>query len=105
MNTQIREPSLKNTKIVLELVNLSARERDVNDEVCSELESKGISVLAWWKASWTLAKKFLGDFKRSVAARVFATNMAMKHTVELVQVLGVYGISKEFTLRSVCAMH
>ncbi|MCF8081929.1 MAG: acyl-CoA dehydrogenase family protein [Deltaproteobacteria bacterium] len=51
-----------------------------------------------WKASWTLANKFLGDFRLSAAARVFATNMAMKHTVEMVQVLGGYGISKEFTL-------
>jgi alkylation response protein AidB-like acyl-CoA dehydrogenase len=51
-----------------------------------------------WKASWTLANKFLGDFRLSAAARVFATNMAMKHTVEMVQVLGGYGISKEFNL-------
>lgn len=51
-----------------------------------------------WKASWTLANKFLGDLKLSAAARVFATNMAMKHTVEMVQVLGGYGISKEYTL-------
>lgn len=51
-----------------------------------------------WKASWTLANKFMGDFKLSAAGRVFATNMAMKHTVEMVQVLGGYGISKEFTL-------
>ena len=32
------------------------------------------------------------------AARVFATNVAMKHTVEMVQILGGYGISKEYTL-------
>ncbi|MFH1537435.1 MAG: acyl-CoA dehydrogenase family protein [bacterium] len=51
-----------------------------------------------WKASWTLAKKFMGDLKISAAARVFATNMAMKHTVEMVQVLGGYGISKEYTI-------
>ncbi len=51
-----------------------------------------------WKASWTLANKFMGDLKLSAAARVFATNMAMKHTVEMVQVLGGYGISKEYSL-------
>jgi alkylation response protein AidB-like acyl-CoA dehydrogenase len=51
-----------------------------------------------WKASWTLASKPLGDLKLSAAARVFATNMAMKHTVEMVQILGGYGISKEYTL-------
>ena len=31
-----------------------------------------------------------------MAARVFATNMAMKHTVEMVQILGGYGISREY---------
>ena len=51
-----------------------------------------------WKASWTLANQPLGDLKLSAAARVFATNMAMKHTVEMVQVLGGYGISKEYTV-------
>ena len=45
-----------------------------------------------------IGQSFLGDFKLSAAGRVFATNMAMKHTVEMVQVLGGYGISKEFTL-------
>jgi len=51
-----------------------------------------------WKASWTLATKFMGDLKMSAAARVFATNQAMKHTVEMVQVLGGYGISKEYSM-------
>jgi len=51
-----------------------------------------------WKASWTLGNTGLGDLKMSAAARVFATNMAMKHTVEMVQILGGYGISKEYTL-------
>ena len=51
-----------------------------------------------WKASWALANTFLGDLKLSAAGRVFATNMAMKHTVEMVQVLGGYGISKEYRL-------
>ncbi len=51
-----------------------------------------------WKASWTLSRQFMGDLKMSAAARVFATNMAMKHTVEMVQVLGGYGISKEYTI-------
>jgi alkylation response protein AidB-like acyl-CoA dehydrogenase len=51
-----------------------------------------------WKASWTLGNTGLGDLKISAAARVFATNMAMKHTVEMVQILGGYGISKEYTL-------
>jgi len=51
-----------------------------------------------WKASWTNATKFLGDLKLSATARVFVTDMAMKHTVEMVQVLGGYGISKEYNL-------
>jgi len=51
-----------------------------------------------WKASWTLGNTGLGDLKMSAAARVFATNMAMKHTVEMVQILGGYGISKEYPL-------
>ncbi len=51
-----------------------------------------------WKASWTLAKQFMGDLKISAAARVFATNMAMKHTVEMVQILGGYGISREYSI-------
>ncbi|MFA6448265.1 MAG: acyl-CoA dehydrogenase family protein [bacterium] len=51
-----------------------------------------------WKASWTLAKQFMGDLKLSATARVFASNMAMKHTVEMVQVFGGYGISKEYNI-------
>lgn len=51
-----------------------------------------------WKASWTLANVPMGDLKLSAAARVFATNAAMKHTVEMVQILGGYGVSKEYTI-------
>lgn len=51
-----------------------------------------------WKASWTLSKQFMGDLKISAAARVFATEMAMKHTVEMVQILGGYGVSKEYSI-------
>ncbi len=51
-----------------------------------------------WKASWVLGRQFMGDLKMSAAARVFATNMAMKYTVEMVQILGGYGISKEYTI-------
>ncbi len=51
-----------------------------------------------WKASWTLGNTGLGDLKMSAAARVFTTNMAMKYTVEMVQILGGYGISKEYAL-------
>jgi alkylation response protein AidB-like acyl-CoA dehydrogenase len=40
----------------------------------------------------------MGDLKLSATARVFASNMAMKHTVEMVQVFGGYGISKEYNI-------
>ena len=49
-----------------------------------------------WRASNVLAKQMLGDLKLSAAARVFACNQAMRHTVEMVQVLGGYGISREY---------
>ena len=39
-----------------------------------------------------------GDLRLAAAARVFATDMAMRVTVEMVQVLGGYGISKEYSL-------
>lgn len=51
-----------------------------------------------WKASWLCKAKFPGDLKTSLTARIYATNQAAKHTSEMVQVLGGYGISKEYTL-------
>lgn len=49
-----------------------------------------------WKASWLSKRQFPGDLKMSLAAKVYATNQAVKHTAEMVQVLGGYGISKEY---------
>jgi len=51
-----------------------------------------------WKASWLCKAKFPGDLKTSLTARIYATNQAAKHTAEMVQVLGGYGISKEYKL-------
>jgi len=51
-----------------------------------------------WKASWLSKIKFPGDLKLSLACKVYATNQAVKHTAEMVQVLGGYGISKEYPL-------
>ncbi len=51
-----------------------------------------------WKASWLTKTSFPGDLKLSLAAKVYATNQAVKHTAEMVQVLGGYGISKEYHL-------
>ncbi len=49
-----------------------------------------------WKGSWLSKNKFLGDVKTSLAAKVYATNQAVKQTAEMIQVLGGYGISKEY---------
>jgi len=49
-----------------------------------------------WKASWLSKLKFPGDLKTSLAAKVYATTQAVKQTSEMVQVLGGYGISKEY---------
>jgi alkylation response protein AidB-like acyl-CoA dehydrogenase len=51
-----------------------------------------------WKASWLCKTSFPGDLKMSLAAKVFATEQAVRHTAEMVQVLGGYGISKEYPL-------
>ena len=34
----------------------------------------------------------------SLAAKIFATNQAVLHTTEMIQVLAGYGISREYTL-------
>ena len=39
---------------------------------------------------------FPGDLKTSLGAKIFATEMAVTHTAEMVEVLGGYGISKEY---------
>ncbi|MCP4682914.1 MAG: acyl-CoA/acyl-ACP dehydrogenase [Desulfobacterales bacterium] len=49
-----------------------------------------------WKGSWLSKKDFPGDLKTSLAAKVYATNQAVTHTAEMVQILGGYGISKEY---------
>jgi alkylation response protein AidB-like acyl-CoA dehydrogenase len=51
-----------------------------------------------WKASWLCKTRFPGDLKMSLAAKIYATNEAVRHTAEMVQVLAGYGISKEYTL-------
>ncbi len=45
-----------------------------------------------------LATSFPGDLKMSLAAKIYATEQAVRHTAEMVQVLGGYGISKEYPL-------
>ena len=48
------------------------------------------------KGSWLSKESFPGDLKTSLGAKIFATELAVKHTAEMVQVLGGYGISKEY---------
>ncbi len=54
-----------------------------------------------WKASWLCKAAFPGDLKLSLAAKIYATEQAVRHTAEMVQVLGGYGISKEYPLEKV----
>jgi alkylation response protein AidB-like acyl-CoA dehydrogenase len=49
-----------------------------------------------WKGSWFSKQGFPGDLKTSLGAKVWATDLAVKHTAEMVQVLGGYGISREY---------
>ncbi len=51
-----------------------------------------------WKGSWLCKTSFPGDLKTSLTAKVYATDQAVEHTAEMVQVLGGYGISREYTL-------
>jgi alkylation response protein AidB-like acyl-CoA dehydrogenase len=51
-----------------------------------------------WKASWKSKIQFPGDLKLSLTAKINATNLAVKHTCEMVQILAGYGISKEYPL-------
>lgn len=49
-----------------------------------------------YKGSWLSKQGFPGDLKTSLGAKIFATEMAVHHTAEMMQVLGGYGISKEY---------
>ncbi len=51
-----------------------------------------------WRGSWLAATRFPGDLATSLSAKVFATEQAVAHTAEMVQVLGGYGISREYSL-------
>ncbi len=49
-----------------------------------------------WKGSWLSAKEFPGDLKTSIAAKIYATEQAVFHTTEMMDVFGAYGLSKEY---------
>ena len=49
--------------------------------------------VGWWNAN-----SFPGDIRRAAGARTFACNSAPKVTSEMIQILGGYGISKEYEI-------
>ncbi|MFH2128797.1 MAG: acyl-CoA dehydrogenase family protein [bacterium] len=51
-----------------------------------------------WKGSWLSKNAFPGDLKTSIAAKVYATEQAVHQTSEMMQILGGYGISKEYAV-------
>ena len=51
-----------------------------------------------WKGSWHCENAFPGDLLTSVTGKVYTTNLAVHHTMEMVQVLGGYGIAKDYKL-------
>ncbi len=50
------------------------------------------------KATWTNATQFPADIVLSISARWFVCNEAMRVTTEMVQVMGGYGLSKDFSV-------
>ncbi len=51
-----------------------------------------------WKGSWHTSTNFPGDLKTSVTAKILATRNAVEHTTALLQVLGGYGITRDYKL-------
>ena len=51
-----------------------------------------------WRGSWLCAQGFPGDLKTSVTAKILATEAALQHTAEMLQVLGGYGITRDYHL-------
>lgn len=50
------------------------------------------------KGSWLCKIGFPGDLKTSLAAKIYATDQAVRHTAEMVQVMGGYGVSRDHPL-------
>jgi len=51
-----------------------------------------------WKGSWLSKTAFPGDLKTSLTAKIYATDRAVEHTADMIQVLGGYGISREYSV-------
>jgi alkylation response protein AidB-like acyl-CoA dehydrogenase len=49
-----------------------------------------------WKGSWHTAQQFPGDLTTSLTAKIYATEEAALHTGEMMQVLGGYGLTREY---------
>lgn len=49
-----------------------------------------------WKGSWHTAQQFPGDLLTSLTAKIYATEQAAIHTSEMMQVLGGYGLTREY---------
>lgn len=73
-----------------------AEHQIISDKLFKTFQAIEAARALLWKGSWLSKIKFPGDLKTSLAAKIFATNQAVHHTAELVQVLGGYGISKEY---------
>lgn len=50
------------------------------------------------KGSWHATKRFPGDLATSLTAKILTTNLAAKHTAHMVQVLGGYGVTRDYKL-------
>ena len=51
-----------------------------------------------WKTSYVNGHQFPGDIPLTAAARCFTTNNAIRVTAEMIQVLGAYGVTREYHL-------
>jgi alkylation response protein AidB-like acyl-CoA dehydrogenase len=51
-----------------------------------------------WKGSCRSRDAFPGDLLTSLTAKISATNFALEHTVKMAQVLGAYGITRDYPL-------
>lgn len=49
-----------------------------------------------WKGSWLCATAFPGDLRTSLSAKINATNLAAKHTADMAQILGGYGLTRDY---------
>lgn len=51
-----------------------------------------------WRGSWHATRGFPGDLVTSVSGKILATSLAVRHTAAMVEVLGGYGITRDYRL-------